>query len=373
MVYTAQAFFIPLVVICGALALADYLLKPELYDSSAELIELIQETRFYLGDIFFKGFSEFVLALFAVVPLCRYFLVSHSKGLREFTLTMLAVYVSNVLKIVYSDPRPYWKYAEVAAVKCETSWGNPSGHALMSACFVSYYVYKYNQRTNDISLNLTCVASLAFILLVGYDRLYLGAHFYSQLLLGWAFGFLITAGFLAYEDSVKIIIKATKSDKLAVLVWLFIGALALLTSVVIAGLRSYNIDMLWSANVTLKCGTPTVVLNATKSAFIESAYIVLPPAFAIGLYIARNSEFGSVSEKLNSRLVKLSVVLSVTAVVYGLHYYILGVIESPWVGFAISIVYYGCAGILASFSGERYFTHHSKEQALLDSLIKKVA
>lgn len=72
------------------------------------------------------------------------------------------------LKAFYSSPRPYWSSAEVKAWHCETDFGNPSGHSMLSIGFAITISYK----------KPTCykVAFISIAILIGFSRLVLGAH-----------------------------------------------------------------------------------------------------------------------------------------------------------------------------------------------------
>jgi hypothetical protein len=236
---------------------------------------------------------------------------------------------------------------------------------------LSYFTFKYNQRTNSLNYKAAWTACVGAVFLIAYDRLYLGVHFYSQCLLGWAFGLLTTTLFVVCEDTLKVIIIATKSDKLAVLIWILFAVLCLTVMGLVAGLSSPSYELLWGVNITAKCGSPAILLQASKTALAESSIVVLAPATAVGLYIARNSDYITNANVISSRLVKLLLVLTVSALGFAAYYVIGSSIESAAGVFMLSSALFGVVGVGASYSGEVLFKRPSKMTELSVRLVAK--
>jgi undecaprenyl-diphosphatase len=89
------------------------------------------------------------------------------------------------VKITLADPRPHYAFAEVIGIGQDSGWGNPSGHATVMAV-TSYFIYLYHKRNNGAPTAFLCLFGLE---LIAIDRVYLGVHFYSQILVGWALAF----------------------------------------------------------------------------------------------------------------------------------------------------------------------------------------
>lgn len=82
-------------------------------------------------------------------------------------------------KLIYSRERPaLWE-----SIIEETSWSFPSGHA-MGAMTLAVVLVLLCWRTR-LRL-LVAVLGLVFAFLVGYSRVYLGVHYPSDILAGWA-------------------------------------------------------------------------------------------------------------------------------------------------------------------------------------------
>jgi hypothetical protein len=77
-------------------------------------------------------FSDLSLGLIYAIPALDYLFLDPQRGFKGIMLAIHVVYLTDVLKLLYSDPRPYWKYSDVDGIRCSTGWGNPSGHASIS-------------------------------------------------------------------------------------------------------------------------------------------------------------------------------------------------------------------------------------------------
>jgi membrane-associated phospholipid phosphatase len=71
----------------------------------------------------------------------------------------------------------------------EPSYSFPSGHAMYGVAFFGLLFYIIIMNTKKYQLPWTIV-SIAFILLLGFSRLYLGVHYLSDVCAGYSLGFL---------------------------------------------------------------------------------------------------------------------------------------------------------------------------------------
>ncbi len=99
------------------------------------------------------------------------------------------------LKFLFHSPRPYWIDPNIVALSSETSFGMPSGHAQMAASIWGTLAASLKRRWLTIVL-------IFMILMIGISRIYLGVHFTSDVLVGWAIGVLLLVVFLSLEKRV---------------------------------------------------------------------------------------------------------------------------------------------------------------------------
>ena len=102
------------------------------------------------------------------------------------------VYLTDIIKLLYNDARPFWLNTILFQGKCETSYGNPSGHSLIAFYFYlsfAYYLCKNNFMKYNKSIKIGIYIT-AFILsvLTAFSRLVLGVHSLDQVIYGSLFG-----------------------------------------------------------------------------------------------------------------------------------------------------------------------------------------
>ena len=99
-----------------------------------------------------------------------------------------------LLKLIFHRPRP-----ELAFVHLDT-YSFPSGHAAASSATFTAMAYLLARRHHSTSARIWIgLGAAAAIALVGFSRLYLGAHYLSDVLAGISFGIAwAAASLLAY-------------------------------------------------------------------------------------------------------------------------------------------------------------------------------
>jgi membrane-associated phospholipid phosphatase len=96
-----------------------------------------------------------------------------------FAISRLFVFVT---KALIDAPRPYWIDDAVIAYASHASSGMPSGHAFMAVVIFGWLWFRH-PRSLILSLGAGTI-----IFLIGLSRVYLGVHYPSQVLVGWACG-----------------------------------------------------------------------------------------------------------------------------------------------------------------------------------------
>jgi membrane-associated phospholipid phosphatase len=77
-----------------------------------------------------------------------------------------------VLKSLYRNPRPYWVSKNVEAWSCNTDFGNPSGHSMLSMG----QAVTLGRSLTGKKRNIVLYGGVAFALLIGFSRVVLGVH-----------------------------------------------------------------------------------------------------------------------------------------------------------------------------------------------------
>ncbi|MDQ3321968.1 MAG: phosphatase PAP2 family protein [Acidobacteriota bacterium] len=141
----------------------------------------------------FLGSTAFLVALGLIVAAALYRL-KHNRGLVLFLITTLGEAVLlTALKLSFrrARPEPFFGYA------LPSSYSFPSGHSLSSFCFYGILAWLITARTENRNLKiLVWILTVLLVLLIGLSRIYLGVHYPSDVLAGYAAGlvWVVTIG-----------------------------------------------------------------------------------------------------------------------------------------------------------------------------------
>ncbi|WP_163835254.1 phosphatase PAP2 family protein [Spartinivicinus ruber] len=91
---------------------------------------------------------------------------------------LLSSTLNGIFKLLFHAPRPYWLVPELYKGIPDHAFGMPSGHANSSLSF-------WGRWALAISRPGFWLLSISIMLIVGLSRVYLGAHFPSQVVAGW--------------------------------------------------------------------------------------------------------------------------------------------------------------------------------------------
>jgi undecaprenyl-diphosphatase len=173
----------------------EFLYRDTLFDKNLIWAEDMQDNWGSSAENFFTIITEFgtlpvFLPIFIIIYLWFPIIISYSFIL-NFTYSS---FIMNVLKIVYSNPRPYWVKPSLL-LDCSSGFGNPSGHAFDSTAvylslwhlitehsfFIKYWILKY----------ILLVLFIGLVIAIILSRVYLGVHSINQVLYGISFGFCV--------------------------------------------------------------------------------------------------------------------------------------------------------------------------------------
>ena len=157
-----------------------------------DLIVAIQQTHGpALDSIFraitFMGEEEFYLLLLPLLFWC----VDFGVGARLAILFLFSSYLNTDLKDLFQQPRPFELNPSVRLSSAE-GYGLPSGHA-QSAVVVWGSIAAWSRKSWFWGM------AIGLMLLVGFSRIYLGVHFPTDVLAGWAIGAVLLGLYLAVQ------------------------------------------------------------------------------------------------------------------------------------------------------------------------------
>jgi membrane-associated phospholipid phosphatase len=199
-----------------------------IWDAGVEVVVaaqgLGQGVRALFQALSFLGSELFFLLL---VPLV-YWTIDARAGMRIGLILLISTGVNAFLKLAFAGPRPYWYSDRVLAYAAESSFGLPSGHSQISASVWGMLAVTARRWW-------FWVFAIALVVLIGISRMYLGVHFPSDVLAGWAIGAALLFGFVALAERAgawlstrtlgsQVLVAFTTSLVLIAPAWLFVAA-----------------------------------------------------------------------------------------------------------------------------------------------------
>ncbi|NLM29773.1 MAG: phosphatase PAP2 family protein, partial [Methanomicrobiales archaeon] len=146
--------------------------------------------------------------------------------------------LASALKIFFHLPRPYWVNPRVRALASHPSFAFPSGHSLGAVAFWGLLVA--GRRRVFALLAILLVAS------VGVSRIFLGAHFPSDVIAGFGSGIILLIGFLALEGSVSRRVADLSPSRQILLAFAGSIVLALASFAALAAVGDWQVPATWA-------------------------------------------------------------------------------------------------------------------------------
>ncbi|MBE9585686.1 phosphatase PAP2 family protein [Mucilaginibacter sp. JRF] len=159
-----------------------------------EFSEEVQEHRMPILDVLMKlvsypGYAWISVTMCAVIAVI--FLAFKYKKEALFTmLTLLSGVVSTIIKAAVNRPRPSTDIVQVIEKTVQQSF--PSGHTQFYVVFFGFITIVMLTRLSiPAALRVPVILiSLAFILIIPFSRIYLGAHWFTDVLGGFISGLI---------------------------------------------------------------------------------------------------------------------------------------------------------------------------------------
>lgn len=152
-----------------------------IYEKIALLInENLTTTIIFITDIC-SILTSVIIALIVALVLIK---SKKIKTLKIFTLTLVIGNVLNfLLKILIARQRP-----DILQLVVESTKSFPSGHAYISTLLYGLIMILINKYTKNKYKYFMLTIYIIFILLIGFTRIYLGVHYFTDILGGYLFG-----------------------------------------------------------------------------------------------------------------------------------------------------------------------------------------
>lgn len=153
----------------------------------------IVNDRFTNFIIFLTNFGGvFVFAIFLVI---FFFLLSNKRISCLMSINLLIAYVLSVIfKNIFRRDRPL-----LMLVEKPSDFSFPSGHSMCSIVFYGFLIYIVNKFIKNVYIRKVINIFLVLLMfLIPFSRLYLGVHFFTDVVAGVILGVVCLLSFLNY-------------------------------------------------------------------------------------------------------------------------------------------------------------------------------
>lgn len=157
-------------------------------DTRAESLLFMFRNSFFLSFFTWVSFlgKSYVLAVFAFLFSVSLWFWNKKRYLISLWITLVGSQLFGVLsKLALRRARPE------TAFYSEDSFSFPSGHAAISMAFYGFFIYVFWQQSKSWNRKVNAFfLGFVIVLAIGFSRLYLGAHYLSDVLGGYIVGLL---------------------------------------------------------------------------------------------------------------------------------------------------------------------------------------
>ena len=162
------------------------------YQISLEFIAWLQATFPQLEGFFLAitnlGLEEFYLVMFPLI----YWTINKELGKYLGALFLVALTLNGMFKHFFREPRPFWLDESIALDTREEGYGIPSGHTMFATVFY-LFIAGWVRKT------WVWIGAVVLVFLMGLSRIYIGAHFIQDVVIGYLLSFLLLLGYLGWN------------------------------------------------------------------------------------------------------------------------------------------------------------------------------
>ena len=138
--------------------------------------------------ITYLGNWQIIVSLGIIILLVLLFLGERRKALALCSAVLASEVLYSVFKMLIHRPRPDMGFSLIS----QAGYAFPSGHAVVPVVFygmIAFFLRRSFKKRRQRLLAVSIATALIFF--IGYSRIYLGAHWASDVFAGWALGLAI--------------------------------------------------------------------------------------------------------------------------------------------------------------------------------------
>jgi membrane-associated phospholipid phosphatase len=205
---------------------------------------------------------------FLLITPAIYWCIDPILGLRFGLTLVIGSSVNAFFKLLCLSPRPYWYDGRVIAYVAEPTFGLPSWHAQGSATSWGWIAVQIRRPW-------AWAAAILLAFLIGFSRIFLGVHFFTDVLTGWLLGTVILWIVLKAEQPVTAWVKTLRLSQQ-------ISTVTLISLLIVASgfiLRwsqgGWAVPSEWIANAAIALPDSDPIMPLSMSAFISMGGVFL--------------------------------------------------------------------------------------------------
>lgn len=173
--------------------------KSLVFDSS--IYETLMGFRCSFLDILFKTITWFGNPMTIIGLIVIFIAIFRNKDSLLLTISALdSVIVNSIIKHIVKRDRP-----NILRLVSESGYSFPSGHAMISVCVYGFLFYLAMVRIKNKYLRWVSCFVLGFLILgIGISRIYVGVHYASDIIAGYALAGIEIILLIQCEDLIKL-------------------------------------------------------------------------------------------------------------------------------------------------------------------------
>ena len=151
------------------------------------------------------------ITILLAICLLTFLLGTDKKKASLISINLITVFlINNLIKWIVQRPRP----DELLRLIEESGYSFPSGHSMVSMAFYGYITYLVYKHVKDKKKRIIyCLLLLLLITLIGISRIYLGVHYLSDVIAGFAFSVAYLMLFITFSPKLLNLLKGNKNGK----------------------------------------------------------------------------------------------------------------------------------------------------------------
>lgn len=169
------------------------------------LRQIINAHRSVVWNIFFVNFTQLFNSKETIIWIVITAILSGIMINRRFVWQVLltigsGVLLNRIIKLLIQRPRP-----NTNLLMHYSSYSFPSGHSSAAALVLGCLILLTWQvvRRNWVKVTITTILVI-LVLAIGFSRVYVGAHYPSDVLAGWCLGTVVVTGFQLLFNHLKV-------------------------------------------------------------------------------------------------------------------------------------------------------------------------